>query len=273
MSESLKRSLDAPELDTSTEDAPKRRKTHPSPEHTIIFYKFVIGGKEFLTSTRTGTATNLNKLKKKAFHSHTNNNTQTYYIDRDHLHFRLILNYLRTGKIILSGLDLTSLRELREELKYFGFKKPLLTVEKQILISEAPPYLIGDGRTSFNQTINGVYTKVENCTELIYQKTMVNDGKRVVWFQYVNDDDGKRWVLSADRKGESLYAKSTNEKIKLDHIDEIQEEPFLVWCGRQYRECSKFRFYPFYGDPSKSFSQPPPKSRTKRTTEKDKKAT
>jgi len=115
-----------------------------------------IGGKKFSTSIDTlkKDGNNFFGAMFSGLHEVTPDKDGTYFIDRDGKHFRIILNYLRTGELLFPEDDKILKKELLKEVEFYQIEGILELLKPQTSTITFPDSSILEGRSNFCETLN-----------------------------------------------------------------------------------------------------------------------
>lgn len=98
-----------------------------------------VGGVTYCTSLRTMLAREDSYFHARFRHlllQEHKEEPSTYFIDRDGLLFRYVLNYLRMGKVVFGEEPIGIVRQLREEAEFFSLTEMVELIDKQLFVLE-----------------------------------------------------------------------------------------------------------------------------------------
>ena len=166
-----------------------------------------VGGQHFTTSLQT-----LTKDTGSMLHAMFSGRFDTkpaedgsYFIDRDGTHFRYILNYLRTGRLLLPADELVQ-KELLEEAQFYQIRGivdgllPQLFLESKILCDEQKKIL-------FNTWLEEPLQKPRSSFILIYQAS--RDGWASSRFHALCDNKGPS--VTVVKSGNNIFGGYTEQ--------------------------------------------------------------
>ncbi|KAL6080657.1 BTB/POZ domain-containing protein [Balamuthia mandrillaris] len=135
--------------------------------------KLNVGGKVFVTSltTLTKQRSMLSAMFSDKFNIQPDENGE-YFIDRNPKHFDVILDYLRKGTIIITGLSQRDLQEIRDEVDFYQLHglRDLLFITRWSTIQKSEKIVLSnDNRTARNTGSCSVVTVEDWVTRGIYE--------------------------------------------------------------------------------------------------------